>query len=102
MAVRMAEPFIHPRTFSSTGGLPGDMLIAFLVCLAGMGMLWLTLVRFELSAKGASADLNRLRRALDPAQAPAPAGRTVAPTAVTVSQASLQSDTPEKSPGGRT
>ena len=40
MAVRLAEPFIHPRTFSSTGGLPGEMLLAFLVCLAGMALLW--------------------------------------------------------------
>src|SRR3954462_677636 len=47
MAVRLAEPFIHPRTFSSAGGLPGEMLAAFLVCLGGMALLWLTLVRFE-------------------------------------------------------
>ena len=26
LAVRLAEPFIHPRTFSSTGGLPPEML----------------------------------------------------------------------------
>src|SRR5215210_8450959 len=65
MAVRMAQPLIHPRTFSSSGGLPGSMLLTFLVCLAGMALLWLTLVRFELAAKSASARLARLRRALD-------------------------------------
>src|SRR6186997_1912223 len=47
-AVRAAEPLIHPRTFSSAGGLPGEMLLAFLVCLTGMAMLWVTLVWFEL------------------------------------------------------
>jgi heme exporter protein C len=80
MAVRLAEPFIHPRTFASTGGLPGEMLLAFLVCLAGMTLLWVTLVCFELAAKGASADLGRLRRALEPSALPAaPAGRGIAP-----------------------
>jgi heme exporter protein C len=81
LAVRLAEPLIHPRTFSSAGGLPGDMLLAFLVCLAGMALLWVTLVRFELAAKAASADLGRVRRALlgdgtPPAPAPsiAPVG----------------------------
>jgi heme exporter protein C len=65
LAVRLAEPLIHPRTFSSTGGLPGEMLFAFLVCLAGMALLWATLVWFELEAKAASASLGRIRRALE-------------------------------------
>jgi heme exporter protein C len=83
MAVRLADPFIHPRTFSSAGGLPGEMLLAFLVCLIGMALLWVTLVRFELAAKGASADLGRLRRALEPGDVPAPAsGRSIAPVGV--------------------
>jgi heme exporter protein C len=65
LAVRLAEPLIHPRTFSQTGGLPGEMLLAFLVCLAGMAMLWATLVWFELDAKMASGNLSRIRRALE-------------------------------------
>jgi heme exporter protein C len=65
LAVRLAEPLIHPRTFSSTGGLPGDMLIAFLVCLVGMALLWVTLVWFELDSKAASGDLGRIRRTLE-------------------------------------
>jgi heme exporter protein C len=65
LAVRLAEPLIHPRTFSQTGGLPADMLLAFLVCLGGMAMLWTTLVWFELEAKAASANLGRIRRALE-------------------------------------
>ena len=88
LAVRLAEPFIHPRTFSSAGGLPPEMLQSFLVCLLGMGLLWWTLVRFELDSKASAADLARLRRALDPGSAPpAPARRSVAPVAASVTQA---------------
>jgi heme exporter protein C len=64
LAVRLAEPLIHPRTFSSAGGLPGEMMLTFLVCLVGVGLLWTTLVSFELAAKRTRADLGRLRRAL--------------------------------------
>ena len=101
MAVRLAEPFIHPRTFGSAGGLPGDMLIAFLVCLAGMALLWVTLVQFELAAKAASADLRRLGRALDPGDAPAPPMGRIAP-AVPAAQARMQSGAPDRGPGGGT
>ena len=65
LAVRMAETLIHPRVFaSSSGGLPGTMMFAFLVCLVGMGLLWLTLVKVELAGKQASGQVSRLRRAL--------------------------------------
>ena len=65
LAVRAAEPLVHPRTFSSAGGLPDSMLFAFLVCLAGVGLLWTTLVWFELDAKAASGNLGKIRRALE-------------------------------------
>ena len=65
MAVRLAESLIHPRVFATTtGGLPGDMMLTFLVSLAAMALLWVTLVRFELTTKNASAQLSRLRRAV--------------------------------------
>jgi heme exporter protein C len=67
LAVRLAQPYIHPRTFSSSGGLPGEMLLAFLVCLVGMALLWATLVWFELDAKATSGNLKRIRRALEAA-----------------------------------
>ena len=78
MAVRLAESLVHPRVFATTGGgLPGEMMLTFLVSLAAMGLLWVTLVKFELTAKSASGQLKRLRRALD---APAPGGTSrVAP-----------------------
>jgi heme exporter protein C len=72
MAVRMAESLVHPRTFATAeGGLPGEMMLAFLVSLAAIALLWVTLVKLELTAKSASGQLKRLRRALD---APAPGG----------------------------
>jgi len=79
VAVRAANPLIHPRTFSSTGGLPGDMLLAFIVCLVGMALLWVTLVRFELASKGTRGDMRRIRRALEGADAPAGATSSIAP-----------------------
>jgi heme exporter protein C len=81
LAVRLAEPLIHPRTFSSAGGLPGEMLLAFLVCLAGMALLWVTLVRFELTAKRASGDVKRIRRALGGGDGPPQPARSIAPVA---------------------
>jgi heme exporter protein C len=71
LAVRMAQSLVHPRVFAtSEGGLPNSMLITFLVCFAAVALLWVTLVKFELTAKSASGQLKRLRRALD---APGPA-----------------------------
>jgi len=70
MAVRMAESLVHPRTFATAeGGMPGEMMLTFLVSLAAMALLFTTLVKFELTAKSASGQVKRLRRALD-----APAG----------------------------
>ena len=63
------------------------MLLAFLVCLAGMALLWVTLVRFELAAKGASADLSRLRRALLGDEAPPAPVPSIAPVGASASSA---------------
>ncbi|MGH2925324.1 MAG: hypothetical protein ACRDK1_05055, partial [Solirubrobacterales bacterium] len=79
IAVRMAQPLVHPRTFSSAGGLPGSMLLTFLVCLLGMALLWACLVRFELAAKATSAKLSRLRRAIEGEDYAAPRGSRIAP-----------------------
>jgi heme exporter protein C len=79
LAVRLAEPLIHPRVFATTGGgLPASMMLTFLVSLAGMALLWLTLVRFELTAKNASAQVSRLRRAIESPEPPAPVARPAA------------------------
>ena len=62
-AVRLAEAFTHPRVLSQTGGdLPGVMRLTFLVALAGMILLFVTLWKLELTAKHASIQLKKLRR----------------------------------------
>jgi heme exporter protein C len=79
IAVRLAETLIHPRVFATAdGGLPPKMWVTFAVCLVGIALLWITLVRFELAAKGASASVARLRRSLE-ADGAAAAGSRVAP-----------------------
>jgi heme exporter protein C len=77
IAVRLAEPLLHPRVFATAeGGMPGSMWLTFLVCLAGIALLWVTLVRFELLAKSTSAQLARLRRAIEGEEPPLPAPAT--------------------------
>jgi heme exporter protein C len=81
MAVRLAQSLVHPRVFATAeGGMPPRMWVAFLASLAGMALLWITLVRFELAAKSASAKLARLRRALEGEPAPARTGSRIAPS----------------------
>lgn len=66
-AVRMAEAFTHPRVLSQTGGsMPGEMRLTFIACIVAVTLLFVTLFKLELTAKNASAQLNRLRRALEP------------------------------------
>src|SRR3954465_5961076 len=77
LAVRMAQSLVHPRTFATAeGGMPGEMMLTFLCSLAAIALLWTTLVKFELTAKSASGQVKRLRRALD---APAPSTSRIAP-----------------------
>jgi heme exporter protein C len=79
MAVRLAESLVHPRVFATAeGGLPGSMLFTFLVALAGMALLFVTLMRFELAAKATRGQISRLRRALD-AGAPVASPSRIAP-----------------------
>ena len=72
MAVRLATAHIHPRVLSKTGGsLPGEMRLTFLVSLLGVGLLFLTLWKVELTAKNASMKLKKLRQRLEAGEAPA-------------------------------
>jgi heme exporter protein C len=81
IAVRLAEAVIHPRVFATAeGGLPADMRVAFLVCLVGMALLYVTLWRYEMAAKLASGRVRSLRRKLGGDDAVAPRGRTAAPS----------------------
>jgi heme exporter protein C len=52
IAVRSAQAFTHPRVLSATGGnMPGSMRLTFIVCLAAMALLYVTLCTLELFAK---------------------------------------------------
>jgi heme exporter protein C len=79
-AVRMAESFLHPRTLgTTTGGMPGEMMLTFLVALAGMTLLFVTLWRFEIASKLARGRVRSLRRRLTGERAPVVTGRSAAP-----------------------
>jgi len=78
IAVRMAEALVHPRVFATAeGGMSGEMWLTFAVTMAGIALLWVTLVRFELVAKDTSAQLARLRATLE--SRPTAAGRPAEP-----------------------
>jgi heme exporter protein C len=81
LAVRLAESFSHPRVLSATGGsMPGEMRLTFLVSLAGMAVLFVTLWKYELTSKHASMQLRALKRRLADDDDPwVPAGRSAAP-----------------------
>jgi heme exporter protein C len=65
-AVRMAEAFTHPRVLSQTGGsMPGDMRLTFVVSIAAVTLLFVTMWKLELTGKHASMQLKRLRRKLE-------------------------------------
>jgi heme exporter protein C len=64
IAVRAATSLLHPRTFDRTSNLPGEMAVAFLVCLTGMTLLYVTLWKYEMAHKHTTAQLRALRRKL--------------------------------------
>jgi heme exporter protein C len=69
-AVRLAEPLVHPRVLTATGGdMPAEMRLTFLVAIAGMALAWITLWKLELTTKHTRMQLRELRRKLEPAEA---------------------------------
>jgi heme exporter protein C len=65
MAVRLAASYSHPRVLGTTGGaMPGSMRLTFLIALAGMATLFVTLWKYELASKHASFRLRALKRRL--------------------------------------
>jgi heme exporter protein C len=77
IAVRLAQNLVHPRVLSTTtGGMPGEMWLTFGVSMLGIALLYLTLVKFELTAKHTRARLKRLRKLLE---ADLPAGASTTP-----------------------
>ncbi len=88
IAVRLAEPYIHPRVLNNTtgGALPVDMKIPFYLALVGMTLLFITLWKLEMTHKLARGRLRGLQRRLDLAagdrDAAGPAPRSAAPQVV--------------------
>src|SRR5829696_4830755 len=79
-AVRMAESFLHPRTLgTTTGGMPGEMMLTFLVALAGMALLFVTLWKYEMAAKLTRGQIRALRRKLTGERETVLTGRSAAP-----------------------
>ena len=77
LAVRLAENLVHPRVLNATAGdMPGEMRLTFLVSLLGIALLYLTLIKLELTSKHARAQLKRIRKLLE---AEPPAGAAVSP-----------------------
>jgi heme exporter protein C len=81
IAVRLAQQFVHPRVLTLSGGnLPGSMRVTFLVSLAGIALLFVTLWKYEMAAKNSRMQLRRLRRSLLGEDAVRPLGRSAAPS----------------------
>src|SRR4051795_5355169 len=78
LAVRLAQSFSHPRVLSATGGsMPGEMRLTFMVSLAAMAVLFITLWKYELTSKQTSMQLRALKRRLADDDDPwVPAGRS--------------------------
>jgi heme exporter protein C len=79
LAVRLADPFIHPRVLNQGGGdLPSGMRLPFYLGIVAMALLFATLYHFEITHKHSRAQLRSLRRKLGD-DAGARLGRTAAP-----------------------
>ena len=64
-AIRLAEDFIHPTTFTREGPqMTGTMFATFLVCWLAISMLAYALYRVELLGKRLDANLRELRQTL--------------------------------------
>ena len=79
IAVRLAEPLIHPRVLgTSEGGLTAGMRPAFYLCILGALLLYATLCQYEMASKHTRSQLRALKRRLGH-DAPARPARTSAP-----------------------
>ncbi|MBA2347831.1 MAG: cytochrome c biogenesis protein CcsA [Solirubrobacterales bacterium] len=65
LAVRLADPYIHPRVLNQAGGdLPDSFRLPFYLGILGMALLFSALYQYELSHKNSRAQLRQLRRKL--------------------------------------
>jgi heme exporter protein C len=81
IAVRAAQAYVHPRVLTLAGGnLPGPMRLTFVIAIVGMGLLYVTLWKYEMAAKATRMQVRALRRALLGDDAVAPLKRSAAPS----------------------
>ena len=80
IVVRLSIQFLHPRVLNFEGGnLPGSMAVAFYTMVIGVGLLFATLMKYEMLAKDTRGQMRRLRRRLLGDDELAPVGRSAAP-----------------------
>ena len=81
LAVQLATSYVHPRVLTLTSAnLPPSMGLTFLVSLIGFALLYLTLWKYEMTAKNTRAQVRRLRRTLLGEDVTRPMGRSAAPS----------------------
>jgi len=63
--VRLSTAYLHPRVLGNvSANLPGRFQVVFYLSLVSIALLWITLWRYEMTSKHASAQLRALRRLL--------------------------------------
>jgi len=81
IAVRLAQGFVHPRVLTLGGGhLPGSMQLVFMISLIGVALLYVTLWKYEMTAKNARMQTRALRRLILGEDELRPLGRSAAPS----------------------
>jgi heme exporter protein C len=80
LAVRLAQAYTHPRVLGSAGNLPGPMRLTFLVSLLAMTMLYITLWKYEMTAKNVHAQVRSLRRKIAGDESLTPRRRSASPS----------------------
>ena len=65
LAVRLADPYIHPRVLNQGGGdLPDSFRLPFYLAIVGMTLLFAALYQYELANKNSRAQVRQLKRKL--------------------------------------
>jgi heme exporter protein C len=81
IAVRLAQGFVHPRVLTLGGGnLPASMQLVFMISLVGVALLYVTLWKFEMTAKNARMQTRALRRMILGEDELRPLRRSAAPS----------------------
>jgi heme exporter protein C len=81
IAVRLAQQYVHPRVLTLGGGnLPGPMRLTFIISLVAITLLYVTMWRYEMTAKNTRMQVRRLRRHVLGDDAMRPLGRSAAPS----------------------